>query len=597
MRRERVRFGCVDFGPPERLEADWPSAPISTNFRPESQKESRKGEGVLANGNRGFEPGERLESWKEIAAYLKRDVRTVQRWEKSERLPVHRRPHDKLATVYAYKPELDAWWGEGRIDLSQALTEPGASEERRPMLAVLPLTNLSGDPEQEYFSDGLTEEFIAQLGRLDPSRLGVIARGSAMRYKQSTKGLDQIARELGVSYVLDGSVRRDQDRVRISVALIRAAEQTHLWTESYDRDLRDILTLQTEVARSVSNEIAVKVSAAEQARLARSARIDPGAYNSYLSGRHFWNRRTADAIPKAMRYFEETIARDPSYAPAHTGLADCYALLASVRLGLLAPIEAIPKSKAAAKKALELDPTLCEAHASLGYAELWYDWNWPAAERSLKRALELNPTYAPARQWYSYYLETVDRLADSIAEIKRALELDPLSLRLRTTLGSLLYFERQYDLVIEESRKALEMDPGYVVAYFNLGRAYSQKKMHRQAIAELKKARELSGESPAMTMQLGYAYAVAGKKAEAKNMLDFLAKLARKTYVPSFYSAAIHTGLGDKEQAFRWLKRAYDERCDYLVHLPKEAATDALRSDPRFAAIVPRPERAVAARE
>ena len=543
---------------------------------------------AASNGDRKQEPGNRLDSWKEIATYLKRDVRTVQRWEKMERLPVHRKLHDKLATVFAYESELDAWWEIGH-------SQPGAEAARDasastcPMLVVLPLRNLSGDSEQEYFSDGLTEEFISQLGRLDPRRLGVIALGSAMKYRRSSKGLDQIARELGVTYVLDGSVRRDHERVRISVALIRAPEQINIWTESYDRDLRDILTLQGEVARSVSNEIAVKVSADERARLERITTIDPAAYNSYLRGRYFWNRRTAEAIPKAMRYFQETIALDPGYAPAHAGLADCYALLASVRLGTLAPNEAMPKSKSAAKKALELDPNLAEAHASLGYAELWYDWNWVAAERSLKRALELNSTYAPARQWYAYYLETVDRLAESIAEIRRALEVDPLSLRLRTTLASLLYFERQYDSVIEESRKDLDMDPGYVVAYFNLGRAYSQKKMHREAIAEVKKARELSNDSPAMTMQLGYAYAAAGKKTAARQMLDFLRKLARKTYVPSFYSAAIYTGLGDNEQALQWLGRAHRERCDYLVHLPKEPATDALRSDPRFWALVPRP--------
>jgi tetratricopeptide (TPR) repeat protein len=228
-----------------------------------------------------------------------------------------------------------------------------------------------------------------------------------MKYKQSGKGLHQISRELGAGYVLDGSVRRDRgDRVRISVSLVHAQAQTSLWGESYDRDLGDILTLQTEVARSVSNEIAVNLTRAEHARLAHTAKINPEAYNSYLHGRYFWNRRSSDAVRKAIVHFEETIARDPTYAPAYAGLADCYALLASVRLGILAPNEAMPKSKAAAKRAVEIDPLLAEAHASLGYAELWYDWNWPAAERSFKRALDLNPSYAPARQWFSYYLRS-----------------------------------------------------------------------------------------------------------------------------------------------------------------------------------------------
>jgi TolB-like protein len=536
----------------------------------------------------------RLDSWKEIASYFQRDVRTVQRWERLEGLPVHRKVHSRLASIYAYESELDAWWKRGQ---SAVVSASDAKVTRPPMLAVLPLTNLSGDPDQEYFSDGLTEEFIAQLSRLAPDRLGVIARHTAMQYKRSGKGLNQIARELGVKYFLDGSVRRAEGRVRITVALINAALQTNLWTRSYDRDLSDLLALQTEVARSIADEIALGVTIAERAPAGHATAIDPDAYNSYLRGRYFWNRRNVDGVRRAMRHFDDTIKGDPRYAPAHAGLSDCYALLASVRLGMLPPNQAMPKAKAAAQRAIELDPMLGEGHASLGYAQLWYDWDWPAAARSLKRALELNPAYAPARQWYSYYLETIDRLDESIGEIKRALELDPLSLRLRTTLASLLYFERRYNSVIEESREVLAMEPGFVLAYFNLGRAYSQTGMHREAIAELKQARELSGESPAMTMQLGYAYAMAGKKAEARQMLAALDKVARKGYVPAFYAGAIYTGLRDNEQAFRWLRRAYDERSDYMVHLPKEPATDPLRSDPRFDALVPRPVKPVAAND
>ena len=533
--------------------------------------------------------GGQLNSWKEIASHFRRDVRTVQRWEKEEGLPVHRKLHSKLPSIYAYTAELDAWWCQSRTAVDVSFVA-AAESSRRPMLVVLPLKNLSGHVDQDYFSDGFTEELIGQLSRLAPERLSVIARGSAMMYKHSTKGVDQIARELGVEYVLDGSVRRNGSRVRISVALVRATARTNLWTEDYDRDLSDALSLQTEVARSVSNEILAKVSTVSRAGAQHAPKVDPEAYNAYLLGRYFWNRRTADGIKKAIRYLEEAVDRDPAYAAAHAGLADCYALLASVRLGVLAPNDAMPKAKASARKALNLNPALAEAHAALGYASLWYDWNWLAAERSLKRALELNPTYASALQWYSYYLQTVDRLDEAVAQLKRALELDPLSLRLRTSLSSMRYFERQYDLVIEESRMVLEMEPNLVLAYFNLGRAYSQKKMHKKAIAELKKAWELSQESPPMTMQLGYAYAMAGKKAEAVQMIDFLARLSRKAYVPSFYTGAIYTGLRDKERAFQWLKRAYDERCDYMIHLPKEPATDPLRSDPRFDALVPRPK-------
>ena len=531
--------------------------------------------------------GKRLDSWKEIAAYLQKDVRTVQRWEKNEHLPVHRKPHDKLASVYAYESELDAWWNDGsHPEMSRA----DAATSRRAKLLVLPLRNLSGDPEQEYFNDGLTEELIGQIGRIDPNQLGVIARASAMRFKNSTKGIDQIARELEVSYAIEASVRRDGNRIRISIALIHASDQTSIWSESYNRDLRDILDLQTEVARAVAKEIAGKISNAEQARLARRGPVDPEAYSAYLRGRFFWNRRTADAIRKALVQFEDAIARDARYAPAHAGIADCHGALASIQIGAVPPTDAMPKALAAAGKALELDPTLAEAHTSLGHARFWYEWNWPAAERSFKRALELNPAYATARQWYAAYLQTLERVDEALAELDRALELDPLSLVFRTAREATLYLERRYDDVIAESKRTLEMDPGFVLAYFSLGRACTHKKMHRQAIAELKKAHQLSGEAPAMTMQLGYAFAMAGKKPDAKKMIDALKSLARKGYVPAFYLAGIYAGLRNKEQALAWLKKAYEERCDYMVYLPKEPAADPVRDDPRFDALVPKPE-------
>ncbi|HEY2107104.1 MAG TPA: tetratricopeptide repeat protein [Candidatus Binataceae bacterium] len=534
--------------------------------------------------------GKRLNSWKEIAAHLQRDVRTVQRWEKTEGLPVHRKLHDKLSSVYAYQEELDAWWQAGsRANASLAVTV----QPLRPMLVVLPLRNLSGDPVQDYFSEGLTEELTGQLGRLDPSRLGVIAYSSAARYRQNNQAIDQIARALRASYVIEGSVRRDHDRVRISVALVRVTDQSHLWSESYDRGLRDILTVQAEVARAVAGEIAVKIPAAEQARLIHARPVDPAAYNAYLRGRYFWNQRTASALRTALRCFEESVARDPNHAPSHAGIADTYAVLSLIELGALAPSQAMPKAKAAARRAIEIEPGMGEAYASLGLAQLWYEWDWNSAEQSFKKAISLNAGYAPARQWYAALLQTDDRMDEAVAEIGRALELDPLSLVIRSELAALMYFERQYDRAIAESEQALEMDPRFVLAYFNLGRAYTQKKMHSRAINALKQAYEFADGSPAVMMQLGHAYAAAGKKAEARHMLDSLAKLSRKGYVPAFYSAAIHTGLRDKERAFTALRRAYDERCDYLVHLAKEPAADPLRSDPRFELLLPGPHRAV----
>jgi TolB-like protein/Tfp pilus assembly protein PilF len=542
-------------------------------------------------GKAGISSGKRLNSWKEIAAYLEKDVRTVQRWEKNEGLPVHRKPHDKLSSVYAYQSELDAWWNQGSHPAPPLVTIRVSARNARPALVVLPLRNLSGNPEQDYFSDGITEELITQIGRLDPAQLGVIARASAMKYKQTRKGIGQIAHELAVDYALEGSIRREGDRVRISVALVRTADETSLWSDVYDRDLRDILKLQIEVAETVAKEIAVKVSDGERDRLARASRVDPEAYSVYLRGRYLWNRRTPDALQRAIRCFEEAIAQDQAYAPAYAGLADCYGLLTSIHIGVVPPNDGMPKAVSAANRALQIDPMLAEAHTSLGHARLWYEWNWPAAEQSFRRALDLNPAYAPARQWYSAYLQTIDRSDEALQELGRALELDPLSLVIRTALQATLYLERQYEKAVDESKKTLELDSTFVLTYFNLGRAHTQMKMHRQAVAELKRAYELSEQSPPMIMQLGYAYAMAGKKAEAEKMLAALGRLARKRYVPSFYAAAIYAGLRDEENALEWLRKAHDERCDYLVHLPKEPAADPIREAPGFAQLVPKPSR------
>lgn len=540
---------------------------------------------TAANSN--SDRGQRLDSWKAIAAYLKRDVRTVQRWERYEGLPVHRKLHGKLSSIYAYTSELDAWWDGGRPGTPRE-TPPDPSP-LRPLLAVLPLRNLSGNHEQDYFSEGLTEELISQLSRLNPQQLGVIARGSAMRYKDTAKDIHQIARELGVSYILDGSVRRNDDRVRIAVQLVGVRDQSHLWAESYDHSLRDILELQSEVARSVTEQIALTLSAREQERLRSARPIAPEAYESYLRGRFFWNQRSADGLQRAAELFERAIKIDAGYAPAHAGLADCYALLSTIAVGALKPAVAMPKAEAAANRALELDPRLAEAHASLAYAQLFFDWDWNSAETSFRRAFECNPGYATAHHWYAEYLTTLGRTSDSLEELRRAQELDPLSLAIPSALASNFYFERDYDRVIEHSRRTLEADPSFVLAYLNLGRAYGQKRMHRQAIAEFKKAHELSPDSAAIRMALGHAYGVAGKKAEATAILDRLRRLAKQRYVPAFHFAALYSGLGDVEQSFKWLAKARDERCDYFVFLDREPFADLLRTDPRFHALVPRP--------
>ena len=348
----------------------------------------------MADDNIGADKrGQQLDSWKAIANYLKRDVRTVQRWERQEGLPVHRKLHDKLSSVYAYKPELDDWWSKGRTIPVRVNADP--AKPRRPLLAVLPLRNLSGNQEEDYFSDGLTEELISQLSSVNPEQLGVIARGSTMRYKEGSTDINRIARELGATYVLDGSVRRSNNRVRIAVQLVEVSDHGHLWADSYDRELSDILDLQAEVAKAVTAQTSVRVSAGAVERLSHVRPVVPEAYEAYLRGRLLWNQRSATSIVRAAGLFERAISVDPNYAPAHAGLVDCYAVLSATTMGAASPAEMIPKAKAAARRALELDPQLAEAHASLGCVELFFDWDWTAAKASFDRALNSILTTRP----------------------------------------------------------------------------------------------------------------------------------------------------------------------------------------------------------
>jgi TolB-like protein/Tfp pilus assembly protein PilF len=537
---------------------------------------------------------ERLDSWKAIAVHLGRDVRTVQRWEKSERLPVHRKLHDKLSSVYAYKSEIDAWWRDGGPDPAPAATT-AAARPRRPLLAVLPLRHLNGDKEEEYFSDGLTEELISHLSRINPDQLGVISSSSTLRYKGNTNDLGRIVRELGVSYILDGSVRRSDNRVRVAVQLIGMGDHGHLWADSYDHNLRDILELQAEVAKDVASQIAVKLSAREEERLSHVRPIALSAYEAYLRGRFFWNLRNPEAIGRAIEFFKRAISSDPNYASAHAGLADCYSMLSATALGVLNPAVAMPQSKAAAERALQLDSRLAEAHASLAYIRLFYDWDWVSAGSSLRQALKLNASYATGRQWFAEYLATLGRTDEAAAELRRAQELDPLSLVIRQALASVHYLARDYDRAIEECRQTLKIDPAFVLAYLNLGRACVQKRMYRDAVAALKTALELVPEASAVLMGLGRAYAASGNKSEAQKIIGALKRLARRRYIPAFHFAAIYAALGEHESTSAWLRKAREERCDYFVYLDREPGSDGIRSDPEFAALVPQAPRHLAA--
>ncbi len=540
-----------------------------------------------------------LDSWKEIAVYLKRHIRTLQRWEKLAGLPVYRHP-GSVGSVHAYKSELDAWRrqrqprtqreapsprslpGTEQRHLQRHLAEPG-----KVRLLVLPFNNLSSDVSQAYFSDGLTEEMITHLARLDPQKLGVIGRTTAMQYKDSKKHIDQIAEELGVDYILEGSVRRDADRVRITSQLVRASDQTHLWAENYDRDLRDVLALQSDVAQSIAREIRLALPARVQARLSGLRSVHPEAYEAYLKGRALWYERTTEALKRSIEYFQQAIQKDESYAPAYAGLADAYGLLAIVPWDALAPREAMPKAKAMAQKALEIDDSLAEAYSSLALVLHRYEWDWPGAEQNYKRAIEMNPNSSRAHLWYAWLLLNMGRAEEGLKEIKEAEEvtrrIDPLGLvDIRATMAEGLFVARQYDRAIEECRKGLELNPNYFLLHYVLGRCYAQKQMYAQAISLFERAVKFDGDNLLLLAALGYTYGFSGRRAKALKCVETLKGLRRSRYVSTIYFACIYAGLRDRDQTCLWLEKAYQERADGLNYINVEPGFDFLRSDPRF---------------
>ncbi|MEP7132729.1 MAG: protein kinase [Acidobacteriota bacterium] len=447
-------------------------------------------------------------------------------------------------------------------------------------LAVLPLANLSGDPEQEYFADGMTEALITSLAQL--SGLRVISRTSVMQYKNVRKPLTEIARELKVEGIVEGSVMRAGARVRITAQLIQAATDKHLWAQDYERDLRDVLTLQSEVARAIAREVQVKIGPEEQGRLKKSQRVDPSAYEAYLKGRYHWNKRTEEGIKTGVSFFEQAIQLDPTYAPAYAGVADSYVVLQSHRF--VPSAEAHPKAKAAARKALEIDETLSEAHASMA-SVLWDDSDSIGAEREFQRAIQLNPGYSTARQWYGEFLSQKGEHERAITEARRAVQLDPLSLMIHRNLGMIYYMARRYDLAIQQFRATLEIGPDFSLAHSGLGWVYLQTGMRKEAIAELESARALSGADPGSTSALGYAYGVAGEREKALRLLDELKERSKGHYVSPFDIAVVYVGLGEKEQAFEWLRKACEERAGDLGTVNRDPAFDGLRADSRFAAL------------
>ena len=444
-------------------------------------------------------------------------------------------------------------------------------------IAVLPLENLSHEPEQEYFADGITEELITSLSKIRALR--VTSRTSIMRYKRTNKPLPQVAHELNVDGIVEGTVQRSGDRVRITAQLIQAQTDRHLWAESYERELKDVLALQNEVARAIANEIKTTLTPQEQKSLATIRPVNPDAYEAYLKGRYYWNKRTAEGIRKASDYFQQAINKQPNYGPAYSGLADCNSGLAWH--GFASPAEALPRAKAAALRAIEIDPASGEAHASLALV-LSHQRSWAAAENEFKRALELSPGYANAHHWYGDYLSVLGRHAEALAEAKRAFALDPLSPMINTWLGYRYYDDRRFDEAIEQGRKILDFDPSFAAAHLLLGQAYLQKGLQAQAISELQNATTLSGDSPSYMAEVGVAYAVSGRKAEALNVINQLRKIAKQSYVSSYGLAQIYAALGYKQNTMNCLQSAYDEGAVWMQYLQVDPVLDSVRSQPRF---------------
>jgi TolB-like protein/DNA-binding winged helix-turn-helix (wHTH) protein/Tfp pilus assembly protein PilF len=445
-------------------------------------------------------------------------------------------------------------------------------------LAVLPLESLSSDASQDYFADGMTDELISDLGQI--SALRVISRTSVMGYKHARKPLPQIARELNVDAVVEGTVLRSGEQVRITAQLIQASTDKHLWSQSYQGELRDTLALQSEVARAIADQIQINVNPQERAALKNVKAVNPQAYQSFLKGRYFWNKRTADGLKIALAYFDQAIEEDPKYAPAYSGLADTYSLLGDWQYAVMTSKEALPKAKASAIRALELDNALGEAHNSLAFCLDGFDWDIKSAGMEFQRAIALNPGYATAHHWYAWHLSLLGSYDEAIAEMRKAQDLDPLSLIINADLAELLVLAHSYDESIRQSRKTIEMDPNFALAHNQLAQAYLQKHMNEEAVAELQKAAQLSGESATVMANLARAYIALGKKSEATKILNDLMKRSNATYSHASEIAVIYAALGNSDQAMNWLEKGYEERFNPGVLL--RPGLDPLRSDPRF---------------
>ncbi len=560
-----------------------------------------------------------LSSWKEIAAYLGRDERTVRRWEQERGLPVHRGPKGKGHSVYATTADLDRWLlSDGQQDTGQTSEAPlpkptadrrlvsrslavtsflvvvafslsfalawrrpsAAAPTARTMLVVLPFQNFSGEPKNEYLSNGLTEELISQLGGLSPGKLGIIARTSAMTYKNSRKSVADIGRELNVNYLVEGSIRQSEHGARITVQLIRVGDQTHIWAESYDRAPGEILAMERDLAETITFQVRQQVGVEVRQRVEKKWTPSAAALEAYLKGRYYWNKRTAEDLKKSVDFFQQAIAQQPDYASAHAGLADAYLVMGDY--AAMSPDESYPLAEREAERALQLDDSLAEPHATIASVKADHERDWKGAEREFRRAMALNPDYATAHQWLSGNLTALGRHDEAIAEMRRALELDPLSRIINANLGTAYYAARRYDEAILQLKKTLEIEPGFAYAHSRLGFAYQAKGMLRDAEAEFQKALELSDGQPTFLAGLGTTYALEGRKREAEAVASKMCDLNGKRYVSPFAIALVYMRLEKTDEAFRWLQRARESRDDNLIFLNVEPTFDPLHLHAQF---------------
>jgi TolB-like protein len=590
--------------------------------------------------------GQRLDSWKAIAEYLGRDVRSVQRWERGLGLPVHRVSGEKGGVVFAFTGELERWLqsrprsgNSNSNDRSALLDDPLAEVEAaatsprperestglsgsspglararyaaviaalvlvvacvsyvivwsasrrtssyppkpptsRIMLAVLPFMNLSGDPAQDYFADGLTEEMITDLGCLNPQALGVIARTSAMKYKNTNEDIAQIGSDLGVTYILEGSVRREGNEARISAQLIQVSDQTHVWAQNYELQVKDILDVQRDVAATIADKIQINLNGEQWTRFSHEQAAKPEAYDDYLRGRYAWNRRSVAEYPKAVAYFNRAVAKDPNFALAYAGLADTYTLMSLNSMG--SSPQLLVQAKAASLKALALDDGLAAAHTSLAAVKVLLDWDWAGAESEFRRALDLNPNYAPAHHWYSsFLLSPLGRHDESIAELTRAQNLDPLSLIVNADIGYAYYLKRDDNAAFAQYQRVAAMDPSFVPVHFYLFKYYYHERKYDAAVQQEMTVLRLSGR-PDLAQRVQQLFATGGFR--EVSLEGALAKAGGNP--TSFYDAAeMHAAIEENAAALTTLALCYKAREPGLIYLKVDPVWDNLRPDPRF---------------